>query len=672
LSSGVVLGVSAGVTTITYTVTNSFGCPTSVTAQDTVNIMLSLPLISGSGNVCVGSATTLTDSIPGGTWSSSNPSVATIGATSGIVTGMTAGTTVITYTVTNSCGTSSVFRVQTVNLLPTVAPITGVTHQCTGTSTTLSSATTGGVWVSSNPSVATIGSSSGIVTGLTVGTTTINYIFIGAFGCTTVIFTQDTVVASPTVAGITGPTSHCVGTTITLSNATPGGTWSSATTSVATVGATTGIVMGIASGTTVINYSVTNGAGCTTVVGVTDTVITVPGVDTIAGPASVCPGATITITDATAGGTWSMTTGNATITSGGVVTGVTPGADTAVYTVTNACGSTSVTKEITILPLPSVSAITGATSLCVGSAITLSSATSGGVWSASNGNAIVSSSGVVTGVATGMDTIMYTVTTACGSATATTIVTIGTLPFVDVITGPSVVCRSATITLSNTTPGGIWTTTTSKVLVSTTGVVTGITAGNDTVRYTVTNACGSSTAIKPITVMQPPVAGIISGSSSVCPGFTITLSATGATPGGTWTSSNTAKATVSGTGVVTGVTPGTATITYTVSNSCGSRSATGIVTVLTPAACGGPHTQVTNVSLAGSIKVFPNPASAVLQIESPVKVNIAIVSVDGKVLIEQADASVIDISGLANGMYLLKIYDEQNSLIKTDKFVKMQ
>lgn len=670
LSSGIVLGVSAGTTTITYTVTNSFGCPTSVIARDTVNVIPSLPPISGSANVCVGSAATLADSVGGGTWSSSNPAVATIGAASGIVTGMTVGTTTITYSITNSCGTSSVTMSLTVNPLPSVAPITGITHQCTGASTTLSNATTGGIWISSNPSVATIGSSSGVVAGVTVGTTTINYVYTGAFGCTSVVSTQDTVVASPTVAGITGVTNHCVGTSTTLSNATPGGTWSSAVPAVATVGATTGIVMGVSSGTALINYSVTNGAGCTTTVGILDTVITVPGVDTIAGPATVCPGATITLTNSTAGGAWSMTTGNATITSGGGVTGVTTGIDTAVYTVTNACGTTAVTKELIILPLPSASAITGATNVCAGTTTTLSSATTGGVWSASNGNATVSSSGMVTGVAPGIDTIMYTVTTACGSATATTVITIGTLPIVDAITGPSTVCRGATITLADITPGGIWTTTTAKVLVSSTGVVTGVTAGVDTVRYIVTNACGSSVVTKVVTVMQPPIAGTISGPASVCPGFTITLSATGATAGGTWTSSNTAKATVMG-GVVTGVTPGTAIITYTVSNSCGTRSASRSVTVLTPADCNG-HTKVNNVSVAESIRIFPNPAISVLNIESPVSVNIAIVSVDGKILIEQAGASVIDISSLANGIYLLKIYDDQNGLIKTDKFVKMQ
>lgn len=61
--------------------------------------------ISGSSTVCVGASTTLSDTTTGGTWSSSNTSIATIGST-GIVTGISSGTVTISYTVSNSCGTA--------------------------------------------------------------------------------------------------------------------------------------------------------------------------------------------------------------------------------------------------------------------------------------------------------------------------------------------------------------------------------------------------------------------------------------------------------------------------------------------------------------------------------------------------------------------------------------
>ncbi len=58
--------------------------------------------ITGLGTVCVGSTITLSDATPGGVWSSSTPSIATISATTAIVTGITPGTVVITYTVGTS------------------------------------------------------------------------------------------------------------------------------------------------------------------------------------------------------------------------------------------------------------------------------------------------------------------------------------------------------------------------------------------------------------------------------------------------------------------------------------------------------------------------------------------------------------------------------------------
>jgi hypothetical protein len=78
-------------------------------------------------------------------------------------------------------------------------------------------------------------------------------------------------------------------------------------------------------------------------------------------------------------------------------------------------------------------------------------------------------------------------------------------------------------------------------------------------------------------VNASPSAGTITGSSAVCAGSTITLSNT--TTGGTWSSSNTAIATVGSTGIVTGVASGTVTISYTVTNSCGTATAIKVITV---------------------------------------------------------------------------------------------
>ncbi|MBL0309110.1 MAG: Ig-like domain-containing protein [Bacteroidetes bacterium] len=65
-------------------------------------------------------------------------------------------------------------------------------------------------------------------------------------------------------------------------------------------------------------------------------------------------------------------------------------------------------------------------------------------------------------------------------------------------------------------------------------------------------------------------AGTVSGTSPLCVNATTTYTSSG-TSGGTWSSSNTAVATViPSTGAVTAVGAGTASITYKVNSGCGS------------------------------------------------------------------------------------------------------
>src|SRR5205823_4768871 len=85
--TGVVSGKSAGTTMITYTL--STGCKTSTGV--TVNPLANAGAITGPGFVCIGTPAALSDGVTGGTWSSSNTLVATVGATTGVVTGVSIG-----------------------------------------------------------------------------------------------------------------------------------------------------------------------------------------------------------------------------------------------------------------------------------------------------------------------------------------------------------------------------------------------------------------------------------------------------------------------------------------------------------------------------------------------------------------------------------------------------
>lgn len=308
------------------------------------------PFYPNTGTLCIGSSLFVVDSLdPGGTWTSSNPSIATVTpvtSASGSVTGVSAGVVTITYTL----GSSSVYGTFTVGAAP--AAITGGTSPiCVGATTTLSSASTGGTWYSSSSYVATVGSGSGIVTGSHAGVTNINYT-LG--GCT--ISKSVTVIATP-VAAISGPSTVCVGGTITLTDTSgvSGGTWSSSSTGIATVGASTGIVTGVTSGTVTITLTTTGTCGtssATRVITVTST--TIPG--TITGASSVTAGSTITLSATPSGGTWgSSSTGIATVASSGVVTGVSAGVATITYTITGCSGPASSYKTVTVNPFDGIS-----------------------------------------------------------------------------------------------------------------------------------------------------------------------------------------------------------------------------------------------------------------------------------------------------------------------------
>jgi uncharacterized protein YjdB len=588
--SGTVTGVSAGTTILTYTVTNIYGCPTSVAWNDTVLSAPSTGTITGATNVCIGSSATLGGSTAGGSWTSSDPSVATINSLTGSLTGISAGTATISYTVTNICGTGTITRTETISPAPVVAPITGGSSECVGSSITLSDATTGGVWSSDNTSVATVGSIDGTVTGVTAGVTRINYTYTGLSGCSVTLTVGNAVLALPVVAAITGTTHACTGTTATLSDATTGGVWGSTDVTVATISgsisSSSATVTPVAIGSTTIIYSVTNIAGCTASASTTFTTDAGPAVAPITGTASECAGNTTTLSDATAGGTWSSSApATATISTLGVVTGLTAGTATIGYSVTDGSTgcSTTVTALNTVNAIPTVAAITGTTTtICAGATAALSDATTGGTWTSADPTiATTTTTGVVTGITAGSTTINYTVTSTSGcSATAGITVTISPAPSVAAVMGTTDQCIGTTTTLIDITSGGTWSSSNPAVaaISASTGLLTAISAGTTTISYSIAGGTGcAGVASITDTVSTMPAHAAITGTTNTCAGTTTTLSTTAT--GGIWSSRSTAIAMVNTAGTVTGVTAGTTYIYYTVSNACGAVRDSALVTI---------------------------------------------------------------------------------------------
>ncbi len=596
VSGGLVLGASPGTDTITYTIINACGTfPT--TRVVTVNPIPSAGIISGADSVCPGAFITLTESVSGGLWHSVNAHATVL---SGVVGGVSAGIDTIQYSVT-TCAASTVSKVVIVKPLPSAGIISGPAMVCLGSFDTLTESVPGGAWHSSYDTVAAI-TASGYVLPATVGVTNISYSVTNTCG-TTVATRSVTVNTEPSVDTIGGAATLCEGATTLYTDPTTGGTWISEDTTIARI-SSTGTLTGRASGYATIGYAVTNACGTTTAH--TDvTIIALPDTGVIVVPASVCADGSAILYDSVYGGTWHMAdTAIATIDSIGIMTAVSAGTTLVTYTVSNTCGTRSTTAIVTIDPLPGAGHITGGmVSLCEGAAITLTDTTTGGIWRSMYSFATIdSTTGLVTGAAGGVDTLSYEVTNGCGTAAAVTAVTVNPLPVAASITGPSGLCLGSVDTLTDATAGGAWySSDPTTALLDTNGYVTGPGEGTATIYYVVTNSCGTDTASEAISV-DIPVQPIL-GATEVCPFSTIIL--LDAITGGTWGSSDYLVAPVLG-GIVLGLTSGTATITYSVTNACGTTEASLNVTVLSSSVCGSAVAGAPVAQPAG-LDVYPNP-----------------------------------------------------------------
>ncbi len=451
-SSGVVNAIAAGLASITYNA--STACGTAVSTY-TITVNPNPATIGGTLTVCEGGATTtLTDAAAGGTWTSANPSIATIGASSGVATGVASGGTpasvTITYTLPTTC---SITTSLLVNPLPVPYTVTGGGNYCTGGSGVavgLSGSTVGvnyQLFLGGTPVSSLSGTGSALNFGLMTATGT--YTIVGtnvATGCSKNMTGTAVVGFNPNPAIPGGATSVCALQTAVLTDATPGGTWTSGNTTLATVGLGTGIVTGITAGTLNMTYTI-GSTGCKSFAPFT--VFAAAGA--IGGTPSVCVGGNTTLTN-TGGGTWtSSATGVATVGAGsGIVSGVAPGTTTITYALPTGCSNSI---SVVVNPLPIAYTVTGGGSYCQGSGgvhVGISYSNSGVLYQLYNGSTPIgvalngSNSGLDFGAQTGPGT--YTVTafnplTGCTSTmTGSVVVSINPLPLPHNVTGGGNIC----------------------------------------------------------------------------------------------------------------------------------------------------------------------------------------------------------------------------------------
>ncbi|WKW45959.1 Ig-like domain-containing protein [Myroides sp. JBRI-B21084] len=585
--TGVITGMTPGVD-YTLTATNASGCTSTATVAFQIGAQLvtpATPTISVTAATCsAAGVATITNVVSGNTYTFA-PVGPTVDTTTGVISGMTAGTTYVVTTNNGSCtSTASLsFSVQSQLATPVVPAITVAAATCTaaGTATiTNFDPSYSYTFTPAGPSAGT-----GVITGMTPG---VDYTLTAtnASGCTstaTVAFQIGAQLVTPATPAISVTAATCSAAGVaTITNVVSGNTYTFAPVG-PTVDTTTGVISGMTAGTTYV--VTTNNGSCTSTASLSFSVqaqLATPVVPAITVAAATCTAAgTATITNFDPSYSYTFAPAGPAATTGGVITGMTPGVDYTL-TATNAAGCTStatvafqIGAQLVTPDTPTIS-VTAATCTAVGTA-TITNVVSGNTYTfAPVGPTVDTTTGVISGMTAGE---VYTVTTNNGSCTSASSASFGiqpmlTTPVVPTISTTAATCTAAgTATITNFDPSYSYTFTPAGPSAGT-GVITGMTPGVD-YTLTATNASGcTSTATVAFQIgaqLVTPATPAISVTAATCSAAGV-ATITNVVSGNTYTFAPVGPTVDTTTGVISGMTAGTTYVVTTNNGSCTSTA----------------------------------------------------------------------------------------------------
>jgi uncharacterized protein YjdB len=618
VSGNTLTGLGTTIATTTITVTYQGQNATATVTVNGTNPLLSIS-ISGAptASLAVGGTATLvaTGVFTDGTkqdvtataaWTSSNSSACSVGnatGTKGVVTGVAAGTCYATATIGSISGNSSAITVSSKKLVSiAITPTTptlqrGLTNQAfTATATyddnTTADVTATATWSSSDTTVLTVvasGTNAGSVTTVAAGTATVTATVGTVSGTDTVTVTnarlRSITISGSSVLVVGSPKSYTATGTYTdgtTSDLTASVTWSSSNTSVLSVSnasASVGLGTGIAAGSATLKATL----------------------GTVNGQLNVTVSAASLI---------SITIAPTTVSS--LIIGL-----TTQLKATGLYGDAADTN--TQFSVDVTTAVTWTTSSSANATVSNASATAGTV------------TGVGAGTATITATLSGKVATATVTVTSATLTGISVSPSTASVRVGKTYPFTASGTFSNGTTSDItsevtWTSSSTSIASisnasSTKGVATGVSASSTAV--TITAAMSSLSATASLTVTEATIVSIQiapSTTQTIAAGDTQAYTVTAVYENGTtaalqtgvtWTSSNTAVATVAATSggggrpvppgaggeTATAVAPGTTTISASYTTSAGTALSDSVTLV------------VKAVATVSAIRITPSTAS---------------------------------------------------------------
>ena len=568
------------------------------------------------------------------TWGTTDATLAST-STGGLLTALKAGAVTVTATQGSVTGrmnlTVTQANLNSISVSGAGSVAAGMTEQLAAQGTysdqstqTLTNQVT---WQSSDSTVASV-SASGLVTAIKTGNVTITATMSSVSGTAGVSVTAAVLTAinvgTPSPTLIVGSNEQLTATGVYSDNSTQSltsqVTWGSSDPTVASV---------VAGGllTAVKNGSVTVTATLGSTSGTGSVAVTAPSLSSITvSPASFSIAAgqnkqlsamgfysNGTSQDVTSQVTWSSNSGNASVSTSGLVSGVSAGSATISATLNSVTGTSAATvsaaqlQSIVINPLTASIAM-GQTQQYMASGIfsdgSQSDITNAVTWN-SNATSIatVNASGLATGVSTGTASISATSGSVTSAAPATLTVTSAVLTEIDIapdgqyipvggqfqlaLTGTY--SDSTTQTITNAT----WSSSDSTLasVDPNTGIVTGVAnSNNNPVTITATYGGLTNTTTVYITSAVPESLQVTPSTVSIASGTTLQFSVNvvysdgsiqPVTAGITWASSTGSVAGVDSNGNATGLTPGQSTISATYDSMTGTASLTVTPAVLT-------------------------------------------------------------------------------------------